>query len=343
MQSLKITFLTPHVGLSGGVKMILKYAHLLSKRGHEVTVICPDKLFFMGKNILNWKPKWTELEAKLKYVPSFDYKWIPNGDIVVATAWGTATYAIKYPKEKGTKIYFIQHYESLWSRAPPNMVDETYKYRMRKIVVSSWLKEIMERKFGSSADVIVNPVNFTQYYYTGSREKQQNVRVCMMHHIYKWKGIDDGLKAFKIVKEKHPEIQLVMFGVSRRKIPIDCEYHYNVPESKLKDVYSSCHIYLCPSWYEGLGMPAMEAMACKSALVTTDTKGCRDYAIHEKTALVSPPRKPELLARNIVKLIEDRALMEKIALNGYAKIREFDSWDNAVSKMERIFLDELRN
>jgi len=294
------------------------------------------------KNILNWKPKWTELNAKLRYVPSFDYRWIPNGDVVVATVLKSAVHAKKYPREKGKKVRLIQHYASLYARHP-NLFDETYKYRWRKIVVSSWLKEIMEQKFGSTAEVIVSPVDFAQFFYTGERAKQQNVRVCMMHHVYKWKGIDDGLKAFKIAKEKHSEIQLVMFGLTRRKIPSGCEYHYNAPQNKLRDIYSSCHIFLCPSWYEGLGMPAMEAMACKSALVTTDTGGCRDYAIHEKTALVSPPRKPELLARNIVKLIEDRALMEKIALNGYAKIREFGSWDNAVSKMERIFLDELRN
>ncbi|NIQ00714.1 MAG: glycosyltransferase, partial [Nitrospinaceae bacterium] len=39
------------------------------------------------------------------------------------------------------------------------------------------------------------------------------------------------------------------------------EYHYRPTGKTLNEVYTSCDIYLCPSWYEGLGMPAMEAMA----------------------------------------------------------------------------------
>lgn len=40
---MKITFLTPHIYISGGVKLILGYADRLAKRGHEVTVICPQQ------------------------------------------------------------------------------------------------------------------------------------------------------------------------------------------------------------------------------------------------------------------------------------------------------------
>ena len=39
---MKITFLTPHINISGGVKIILGYADRLIRRGHEVTVICPQ-------------------------------------------------------------------------------------------------------------------------------------------------------------------------------------------------------------------------------------------------------------------------------------------------------------
>ena len=35
-------------------------------------------------------------------------------------------------------------------------------------------------------------------------------------------------------------------------------------------------------------MPGLEALACGTALATTDTKGSRDYALHEKTALDQP-------------------------------------------------------
>ena len=87
-------------------------------------------------------------------------------------------------------------------------------------------------------------------------------------------------------------------------------------------------------------MASMEAMACKCALVTTDNGGCGDYAINEKTALVSPPRKSEELAQNLIRLLEDKSLLKTIAHNGYEHIRRY-TWDRAVDKMERIFWEEL--
>lgn len=39
---MNISFLTPHINISGGVKIILGYADRLAKRGHKVTVFCPQ-------------------------------------------------------------------------------------------------------------------------------------------------------------------------------------------------------------------------------------------------------------------------------------------------------------
>ena len=87
-------------------------------------------------------------------------------------------------------------------------------------------------------------------------------------------------------------------------------------------------------------MCSMEAMACKCALVTTNNGGCRDYAIHGKTALVSPPKRPEELAENLIRLLESEDLLKTIAENGYQYVRQF-TWDKAVNKMEELFQAEL--
>ena len=88
-------------------------------------------------------------------------------------------------------------------------------------------------------------------------------------------------------------------------------------------------------------MCSMEAMACKCALVTTDNGGCRDYAIHEKTALVSPPKDPGKLAQNLIRFLEDEELLRTVAQNGYEFVRQF-TWDKAVDKMEKVFQKELQ-
>ena len=125
---MRITFLTPHVNISGGVKIILEYADRLAKRGHKVTVICPQPTFVKRRikglpiiypqravmNLLKYKLDWIEIAANIKYVLSYEERNIPDADIVVATAWQTAPYVKDYSSKKGKKFYLIMHYETLY-------------------------------------------------------------------------------------------------------------------------------------------------------------------------------------------------------------------------------------
>ncbi len=349
---MKITFLTPHINISGGVKIILGYADRLAKRGHKVTVICPQPILAREKikgvpivypkrvvmTLLHYKPDWIEVKADIKYVPSYEEKYIPEADIVVASAWQTAPYVKDYSSRKGRKFYFIQHYESLY-HGDKKKVDETYLYPIKKIVVSNWLKEILKEKFNADSELIVNPIDSNVFYPT-RKTYNENKRICLLYHTYDWKGIPDGVKAFEIAKQEHPDIQLVMFGAHKKAVNIIANIIYKPIGHEVREIYNSCDIFLCPSWREGFGLPSAEAMACKCALVTTDNGGCRDYAIHGKTALVSPPKNPELLAENLMRLLSDEDLLRQIAQNGYEHIKQF-TWDKAVSKMEKIFLEEL--
>ena len=85
----------------------------------------------------------------------------------------------------------------------------------------------------------------------------------------------------------------------------------------------------------------MEAMACRCALVTADTGGCLDFSVNEKTALVSSSRDVEGLCENIIRLLDDKALLESISQNGYNKISEFD-WHKSCDQLVNFFESSLR-
>jgi len=350
---MKITFFTPHVNISGGVKIILGYADRLAKRAHKVTVICPQPTLARGKikgvpivypkrasmNFLKYKPDWVEVDADIKYVPSYNEKYIPDGDIVVATAWQTAPYVANYSAEKGKKFYLFQHYERLWNEGCNDVDRFSYRLPLKKVVISSCLQEILKKEFNEHSILIPNPVDL-EIFYPAREGYNKNKRICMLHHISAWKGVPEGIEAFRLTKRQYPDTQLVMFGSQSKQINFECEYHYRPTNDELRGIYNSCDIFLCPSWREGFGLPSAEAMACKCALVTTDNGGCRDYAIHEKTALVSPPKNPETLSENLKRLLGDEELLRRIAHNGYEHIKQF-TWEKAVDKMEKLFLEEL--
>ena len=69
-------------------------------------------------------------------------------------------------------------------------------------------------------------------------------------------------------------------------------------------------------------------MICGAALCCTDIGGFHLYAIHNKTALLSPVFDTEALAKNILRLINDNELRIKLAHAGNEYIRQF-TWEKA--------------
>jgi hypothetical protein len=224
------------------------------------------------------------LGARVQWVPEWSAAALPEGDAVIATSWQSVEPVAAAPTRCGRKFYFIQHYESLY-HGEAARVDATYRIPLRKIVISTWLADIMAERFDTPAAVVVTPVDGALFRPVPV-EDDGRLRVLMLFHEYPWKGVADGLEAFGRVRARHPEASLVGFGVKPppRKLPF-AEFHENLPQERLAWLYSRCPIYLCPSWDEGLGMPAMEAMACGAALCTYDNGGCRDYAIDGRTAV----------------------------------------------------------
>jgi L-malate glycosyltransferase len=356
---MKIIFMVnQYARISGGNRLLFEYANRLKKAGQDVhwfVLAKHVKWYRLDKRIMAFtcgvitKPPeiidWIDNTIPIEILPANHPKYIPKADILIATAWQTADFASKLSKEKGVLFYFILHYECLWARYK-NKAVKTYDLPMKKLVLSNWLKDILKKKHRQNADVFVTPVDQDIFF---CNEKKWNSlrRVCMLHHDYDWKGYKDGIKAVKEVIDMGYDLQLVVFG-EKLKDPqelfdaagFDFEYHYRPARERLRNIYSSCDIFLCPSWYEGLGMTAMEAMACRCSLVTTDTGGCLEYAIDEETALVSAPRDISSLSRNLIRLLEDETLLKSLSDVGHNKINEFN-WEENCDRLMCLFNESL--
>src|SRR3989338_6353177 len=337
---MKITFLATHLKINGGNRIILTYAHLLARKGHDVCIIAPTKGNFRRavKNALNIKPNWMPMAAKVIWTAGYDENNIPDGDVVVATAWQTAGPVDSYAPQKGKKFYLSLHYESLY-HGPAELVDPTYRLPLTKIVPSRWLQKIIKDKFQSDSHVIVIPVDLDLFKFLPEYRKPAPIRVMMLNHTYPWKGTKIGLEVFRKIKVDFPNVHLLMFGVRNKKVdnPLCDEYHYNPKQEDLAKIYSSCHIFVCTSEYEALGMPPMEAMACKCANVTFDTGGSNEYAIDGNTSFVAKHNDADDLETKLRLAIRNEKLRNEISQRGYDFIRSNFSWDDATEKLADIF------
>lgn len=360
---MKITFILPGYGRKpiGGYRVVYEYANQFVSRGHEVSVVHPIYLLnsfkpkmSLYKNLRNKAAqvrdrlipphtvKWQYVDPRvnLSYVPTPDAKYVPDADAVIATAWQTAEYVEKYPLTKGEKFYLIQHYE-IWS-GPKKRVDATWKSNLHKIVIAKWLYKLAKQMGIDDVIHIPNAIDHKKFRLVNSI-KNRKQRISMLFSTTELKGSKDGIKALLIAKEVFPELSAVLFGVGPRSkiIPQWIEYVQNPSQDYLvKNIYNGSSMYLCSSWMEGWHLPPAEAMACGCAVVSTDIGGVRDYAIDGETALLSPPRNPEKLAENIIKLIKDDNLRIQIAKRGRSNILNF-TWEHSAAMFENFLKDHL--
>jgi glycosyltransferase involved in cell wall biosynthesis len=322
------------------VRALLTYADRLAARGHAVTVVVPART--------RWRAAWRRLSGagpdwipgfrpRVSWVARWDPAALPDGDVVLATAWQSAPVAADAPARCGAGFYLVQHYESLY-HGDATAVDATYRLPLRKIVISTWLADVMRERFASTAEVIVTPVERELFHRVDVALDPPRPRVLMLHHEYAWKGVADGLEAVARARRRVPTLRLVGFGVKRPRFPLPYdEFHENPPQARLAALYSGSDIYLCPSWDEGLGMPPMEAMACGAALVTYDNGGCRDYARDGETALVARRRDVDDLAGKLERVASDDALRARLSAAGRAFVTTAFDWDRAVMRLEALF------
>lgn len=353
---MKIVFLAPGITVSGGMRVIFEFANRLQDRGHSVTIVCPstfewetpcykkEMLRRFGRYILADKTvDWFDLRARLIFVPWLAERYIPDADITIATHWKTAEALGQWlSRRKGINVYFVQGYEVF--AGPKERVDKTYRLPIPKLVVSSWLKHLMENRFGPKVYGPCVPGIDFEMFYNDSKSYNNPPCIGLIYRPIIWRGTQDGLQAFELARAKYPNIRLLMFGQTwpANELPDDVEFHFCPSQSDIRKIYSRCDVFINPSWLEGLALPPMEAMACRCAVITTAVGGFEDYLIPDETALLVPPRRPDLLANALLKLLDDQVFIRKLSEKGFDYIRQF-TWDIAADKFITMLKEILDN
>lgn len=107
-----------------------------------------------------------------------------------------------------------------------------------------------------------------------------------------------------------------------------------VPSSELPRWYSAASVFVLPSYYEGFGLPALEAMACGTPVVVADRSSLPEVVV-DAGELVNPVM-PRLIAAGILRLVGDRALREQLADRGRDRAKEF-SWTRTARETLGVF------
>lgn len=102
------------------------------------------------------------------------------------------------------------------------------------------------------------------------------------------------------------------------------------------EIYKIADLFAFPSYREGLGLSAIEAMASGLPLVTSNVHGIKDYSINGETSLSCKPDDVDCFTKAIKKFSSDKQFSEMISNRNLVLSKKFDS--NLVNnKMKEIY------
>lgn len=335
--------------IAGGYKIVFEYANRFAADGYKVDIgyidknalnkyKIPEKLKQgLLKAFIRYEPKWFNLNKNIdKYTfrEKNALKKVGNPDIVVATAAITADF-VKDHFANSKKIYLIQGFET-WDLDAQKLY-ETYNYGFKNIVISKWLEELVDKHSDEKSIYIKNPIDINKYKINTPISKRDPFTVGMLYHSGKHKGTKYAIAALKEVKEVCPALKVIMFGTSNlsEQYPEWMTYYKNASQSQTIKIYNSISVFVCATINEGFGLTGLEAMACGAALASTDYLGVHEYAVDNKNALLSPVKDVDALANNVIKLITNEELRERLEKNAMNYIEGF-SWEHAYNKFKQV-------
>jgi glycosyltransferase involved in cell wall biosynthesis len=348
--------------MGGGTKVVAIYAQELTRRGHDVHVVSlPLPPRSLGKKLKfwlrgrGWSTPWSPASHfdRLELSHRILETWrpitnadVPDADVVIATWWETAEWVQQLSPGKGVKVYFIQHHEVF--PYLPLRSRETYRFRMHKIVVAQWLKQIMVDEYGDhNVDVVPNSVDHLQFH-APVRGKQSYPTVGLLYSTALFKRVELSLDALRILAHRIPNLKIVCFGSERVQtglgLPKESEFFLDPPQDQIRDLYARCDVWLTASSTEGFNLPAMEAMACRTPIVSTRA-GWPAEAVKSgwNGMLLDVDADKEELSRAIewVLLQTEQEWME-LSSNAFRTVAE-SSWEKSADLFEAALIDTQKH
>jgi N-acetyl-alpha-D-glucosaminyl L-malate synthase BshA len=160
----------------------------------------------------------------------------------------------------------------------------------------------------------------------------------------KVKRVDDVLRVFDKVKKEIPcKLILVGDGPERPAIEALCRQLNTCNDiisvgkiSDPKEILSIGDLFILPSETESFGLAALEAMAMKMPVISTNSGGLPEVNVNNKTGFLSNVGDVDDMAANALKLLKNEKLLSEFRHNAFEQAKKFDI-EKILPKYEEIY------
>lgn len=200
---------------------------------------------------------------------------------------------------------------------------------------------------GENIQVIYHGVNRALYRKIDDQEKIDKVLnkyginapyIFYVGRLEKKKNTPNLVDAFSIMREKHKGIKHKLVLVGAASLGFDevkyiiQQFHLDdeviitgwVPEEDMPYIFNGATAFIFPSFYEGFGMPLLQAMACGTPVIASNMTSIPEIA--NNAALLFDPNDKVEMASVMFRIITDRELRDGLIVKGYENVAKFN-WE----------------
>lgn len=315
-ETYRIEVVTPHLRKHGGPTTNIALANTMKSNGHHVT---------MSMIYTDWNPEvFSMSDVKIRV------KWdkVPS-DAKVCFINSDNPFAFEIMK-KNTHCKYIMYKLSHNERFKKEENDNLNLPWDHIITSTGWLRDACITPLNGWDHQAWDPekVTVVGWYHYGHEVFNCNPRnrtygdalagfkIGTLIHAHPLKGTQDAINTLAGLKRKYQNFMAAVgVGEAKSKLPDFVQNIYSPNRADLAHVMKQLDIWLQASHTEGLGRMALEAMSAGCVVVASKTGA--EFMVDGENCLLFDIGNAQMAAEQIDRLVKDRGLIEKLALNGY--------------------------
>ena len=231
------------------------------------------------------------------------------------------------------------------------ILSEVFSWENPFIVLSDMEREQIQRLYGTkNVAVLPNCVIAPSDYC--SNDNDNGLQILYLGRIEPNKGMDYLLEAMKMLKEEDRTFTLHFAGVEQGKngyverfqslLGEQFIYEGVVSGDQKTNLFKRCHIFVLPSFYEGLPMSLLETMSYGLVPVVTDVGSIGEYVKDGENGLLLKVRDAQSIVEALDKLRSNGELIQKLSANARQTISERFNPTEYIKKLNSIYAQAFR-
>jgi glycosyltransferase involved in cell wall biosynthesis len=170
--------------------------------------------------------------------------------------------------------------------------------------------------------------------------------ILSLGRVERYKRIDLLVDAMPRVLAALPEARLLIVGrgdatsalagqIARLGLDAHVELRGFVSEAEKVALYRGARVFVNPSEKEGWGLTVVEANACGTPVVASDSPGLRDSVRHDRTGFLVPHGDVAACADAVIRILRDDQTWQRLRRGALAWAREF-RWDAVTDRVQAV-------